>query len=165
LVANVALAYLIYRVAELRSLEADLVESSWTFFALQLAFYLATLFLSFLTVPPSAEAEQLDLRLTRARSALRRLWHKRAKVAKIYNREREAAWLRIAKEEESGLAEVAEYRDCNLRARPRDDNGPSWFKTPIPQGVWRPIDIGEPVDEHPAAIRALINDVVDRNGE
>lgn len=161
-VANVALLYMIYKVAELRSLGIGLSGSSWTFFALQLAFYLATLFLSFLTIAPSAEAEQLDLRLIGARAARRRLWHKRVKVAKVYNREREAAWLKIAKEEESGLADVAEYRDCNLRAR--DDAGPSWFSSPIPPSVWRPINMGEPVDEQPAAIRAIIEEAAKKKG-
>lgn len=161
-ITNLALLYMIFRVAELRSLEASLTTASWTFFALQLAFYLATLFLSYLTIAPSAEDEQLSLRLTKGRAALRSNWRKHAKVAKVYNRLRETTLLRIAKQEEAGLADVAEYRDHNLRAR--SDAGPSWFSSPIPRTVWRPIDIGEPVDEHPEAIRALINEVVRKKG-
>lgn len=151
---NLALLVTIFLVGQLRSLESHQASSAMTFFSLQLAFYVATLFLSFQVIAPSREAEQLNRRRDALRTEVNGLWNRRAHIAKTHNEKLEKARLRLIDLEADAQERVAEYRDGNRRAR--TDAAPSWFRHSIGSNVWRSLDLGHPVDEHPAAMGELI---------
>lgn len=151
---NTALLSAIYMVGQLRRLEADNAGSSVTFLSLQLAFYMGTLFLSFLVIPPSLEAEQANRRRDAGKAELDGLWKQRERLARVHNQDLEKARLRLLDLEADAEERVAEYRDGNMRFR--TEPAPSWFRQSVGTAVWRPLDLGHPVDEHPATIGELI---------
>lgn len=156
---NLALLVTIFLVGQLRSLEAHQASSAMTFFSLQLAFYVATLFLSFQVIPPSSQAEQLNRRRDAAKAEMTGLWSQRVQIAKAHNHDLERARLRLIDLEADAQERVAEYRDSNTRFR--TEPAPSWFRHSIGAQIWRPLQLGHPVDEHPATI----GDLIGRAGE
>jgi hypothetical protein len=114
--------------------------------------YLAIMLASFLQIDPNGARARLDLAVARLT---------RAKQAKWVRRSREAARRdsllargeRLLSEIEGDLSErSAQYRDGNLRGRASAP--PSYFRQAISLAALAEIDLGRPVDAHPATAPA-----------
>lgn len=153
-VANAVILWLLLEVAGLRALLSEGGASSMANTLLQLGLYVAVGFVSLLQVPPCPQAEQRLARIARLdrrlHGAPHGLWPRRARLADRHNAALADAEARIREAEEDCAVRVYQYRDANARAR--SDAAPAWFRTPLPAGVFEPIDLGRPVDPHPLPI-------------
>lgn len=156
-VANAIFVWLLFEVAQLRALLSGGGASAMANTLLQLGLYAAVAFVSLLQIPPCHKAEQRLARIARLDRQLHAtpqgLWHRRAKLADQHNMTLADALAGIRAVEEDCAERVYQYRDANARAR--TDETPAWFRNALPAAVFEPIDLGRPVDPHPAGIDAV----------
>lgn len=151
---NLVLLIAVWHVAELRSSALDGAATASAFVALQLLFYVAALFLSFQQTDPSPAAEQATRHLQRVSRALDGAWRRRARLAGRHNVALERLRARLHAIEHECLRALALHRETS--ASEGGGAAPDWHAEPLSSALFEPLDFGEPLDEHPAPIGALL---------
>ena len=127
--------------------------SGWIIGALQLMFYFAAVLLAFHQSDPSHKAEQSRKRIVDRRKKLDAIWRKRVPLAKKHNATIEHARTRIIEIEYDCIERICEYRGSNMQR----GNVPTFVRRSVSRSVFEPIDLGQLIDEHPAAIMQILN--------
>lgn len=161
--ANAMLLAALWYVSELRGTMASgssgpAVDSSFTFFALQLFCYVAVLLGSFLQINPSFKGEQLGKRIARLEKELGRVWGPRAQIAERYNLALTKANFELQSIIHDCLKKIAQFRDASMHRL--KDSAPSYFHQAVASQAFLPIHLGVPIDEHPATIGQVVQQEV-----
>lgn len=153
--ANGVLLLAVWHVAELRSQSIEGSATASAFVALQLLFYLVAMALSLQQTDPVPAAEQAAGQLARARAELDRNWRRRARLAGRHNVALEQLRARLFAIEQSCLSAMAAARQA--QAETCEGSAPEWMADPLSTALFVTIDLGEPLDEQPQTIGALVD--------
>jgi len=150
-VANLALIFLFWEVAQLRTMLTGNEATGAANLAIQLVLYLSMVFWSMMQVDPELEAEQLAGRIRKLEAGLDGsigLCKEREGLANQHNAALAKAETNIRTIEEDGAQRVYQYRDANALRRPAGST-PDWFAQPITSAAFEPLHLGRPVEQHP----------------
>jgi hypothetical protein len=131
-----------------------------TFVALQLLFFVVGASLSYSMHPADAALERILNQQHRLRRRGDALLQQRATLASGHDRALGIAATAVQKTRAECLAKIAEYRDFNLATR--SDAPPEWLREALDETLFRPVQLGTPLDANPVTFEELVRQVEQR---
>lgn len=126
----------------------------WQVWAVQLLLFIAVLYVSFSAHSPDPELERILTDKKSLRTRLNALWEQRCGLAIAHDKALATTEHEITLLHQEALQLMMAYRDANLWRRP--GAGPSFMRQMPDARVFRPLDLGRPLDAAPATIQELI---------